>query len=302
MYLAVLSARHAAEEAAKLGGDTASTVLGPAQGWGPDSRQWYGWGQLADGPLHPAPAQDALQLPQGQLAGWPWERGFAEAARVGRRRCSGHRPQARSLTSSWPWTLSPTTTGRSRPGRAIAMPGKCCRHVSGRACCGRRSTCQRDPASRRDLAGGKLPVDVRLSSTPGGIPEHGAYGVAWCLHASPPCGSTCSSSSSTAWSSGCARYRPRGLATRNTSLPVTCHGAQEVGPRRARTRSCARSARGRWGCPGRAHPRQRTSGRHRAACASSTKSRCASIAGWRDGGWRTAARGVTRDTRWQWQG
>ena len=79
MYLAVLSARCAAEEAARLGGDVASTVFGPARGRGPDSRHGYGWEQLPDGPLLPAPARDPLQLPQGPLAGWPWERGFAEA-------------------------------------------------------------------------------------------------------------------------------------------------------------------------------------------------------------------------------
>ena len=79
MYLAVLSARRAAEEAARLGGDVASTVFVPARGGGPDSRQGYGWEQLADGPLRPAPALDPLQLPQGPLAGWPWDRSFAEA-------------------------------------------------------------------------------------------------------------------------------------------------------------------------------------------------------------------------------
>ena len=43
------------------------------------SRPGYGWEQPADGPLRPAPARDPLQLPQGPTAGWPWERGFAEA-------------------------------------------------------------------------------------------------------------------------------------------------------------------------------------------------------------------------------
>ena len=79
VYLAVLSARRPAEEAARLGGDVASTVFGPARGRGPDLRQGYEWEQLADGPLRPASARDSLQLPQGPLAGWPWERGFAEA-------------------------------------------------------------------------------------------------------------------------------------------------------------------------------------------------------------------------------
>ena len=79
MYLAVLSARRAAEEAARLGGDLASTVFGPARGRGLDSRQGYGWEHLADGPLRPTPAHDPVQQPQGPLAGWPWERGFAEA-------------------------------------------------------------------------------------------------------------------------------------------------------------------------------------------------------------------------------
>ena len=35
MYLAVLLACHAAAEAARLGGDAASTVFGLARGWGP---------------------------------------------------------------------------------------------------------------------------------------------------------------------------------------------------------------------------------------------------------------------------
>ena len=69
MYLAVLSARRAAEEAARLGGDVASTVFSPARGRVPDSRQGYGWEQLVDGPLRPAPARDPLQLPRGPLAG-----------------------------------------------------------------------------------------------------------------------------------------------------------------------------------------------------------------------------------------
>ena len=81
MYLAVRPARRAAKAAAKLSGDAASTVFGPdsARGRGPDSRQGYGWEQLADGPLRPTLARDPLQLPQGLLAGCPWERGLAEA-------------------------------------------------------------------------------------------------------------------------------------------------------------------------------------------------------------------------------
>ena len=71
MYLAGLSARRAAEEAAKAGGDAASTVFGPARGRGPDWRQGYGWGLLVDGPLRRAPARYPLRLPQGPLAGWP---------------------------------------------------------------------------------------------------------------------------------------------------------------------------------------------------------------------------------------
>ena len=37
------------------------------------------WEQLADGALRPAPARDPLELPQGPLARWTWERDFAEA-------------------------------------------------------------------------------------------------------------------------------------------------------------------------------------------------------------------------------
>ena len=47
--------------------------------------------------------------------------------RAGPRRYIGHWAQATSVTPSWPWTLSPTATGRSRLGRAIATPGNCCR-------------------------------------------------------------------------------------------------------------------------------------------------------------------------------
>ena len=79
MYLAVLSDRRAAEEATRVGGDVASTVFGPARSRGLDSRQGYGWEQVADRPLRPSPAWDPLQLPQGPLAGWPWEGGFAKA-------------------------------------------------------------------------------------------------------------------------------------------------------------------------------------------------------------------------------
>ena len=79
MYLAVLSTRRAAEEAAQLNGDTASTVFGPARGRGSESRRGDGWEQLADGTLRSAPARDPVALPQGPLAGWPWARGFAMA-------------------------------------------------------------------------------------------------------------------------------------------------------------------------------------------------------------------------------
>ena len=51
----------------------------PSAGSGPGFTQGYMWEQPADGPLRPAPARDPLQLPQGAMAGWPWERGFAEA-------------------------------------------------------------------------------------------------------------------------------------------------------------------------------------------------------------------------------
>ena len=60
-------------------GDAASTMFGPARGRGPDSRRGCGREQLADGPLRPVPARDPMLLPQGPLAGWPWECGFAEA-------------------------------------------------------------------------------------------------------------------------------------------------------------------------------------------------------------------------------
>ena len=85
MYLAVLSARRAAEEAARWargggGGDVASTVFGPARvGARTRGGDTGAWEQLADGLLRPAPRRDPLQLPQGPLAGWPWERGFAQA-------------------------------------------------------------------------------------------------------------------------------------------------------------------------------------------------------------------------------
>ena len=54
MYLAVLPARQAADEAARLGGDTASTVLGPTRGRAADYGQGYGWEPLAGSPLRPA--------------------------------------------------------------------------------------------------------------------------------------------------------------------------------------------------------------------------------------------------------
>ena len=79
MYLAALLARRAADGAVRLGGGVASTVFGPARGWGRDLRQGYGCEQPVDGPLRLAPARDPRQPPHGLLAGWPWERGFAEA-------------------------------------------------------------------------------------------------------------------------------------------------------------------------------------------------------------------------------
>ena len=79
MYPAALSARRAVQEAARLCGNAASTVFGPARGQGPDSRQGYEWEQPADGPLRPVPTRDPPLLSHGPLAGWPWERGFAEA-------------------------------------------------------------------------------------------------------------------------------------------------------------------------------------------------------------------------------
>ena len=71
LYLAVLSACRAAEEATKLRGDAACTAFGLTPGRGLDSWQGYGWGQLADGPPCPTLARDLPQLLQGSLAGWP---------------------------------------------------------------------------------------------------------------------------------------------------------------------------------------------------------------------------------------
>ena len=79
MYVAVLSAHRAVEEAARLNRDATSTIFRPVEGRGPDSRRGFGWQQLADSPLHPTPATEPLALPQGLPVGWPWERGFAEA-------------------------------------------------------------------------------------------------------------------------------------------------------------------------------------------------------------------------------
>ena len=69
MYLAVLLARRAAEEAARSGGGATSTVFGAARGRGLDSRQGYGWEQLADGPLRPAPTRDPLAAAAGPAGG-----------------------------------------------------------------------------------------------------------------------------------------------------------------------------------------------------------------------------------------
>ena len=51
----------------------------PARGRFADPRRGYGWEQLANGPLRPAPARDPVALPQGPPAGWLWERGLVEA-------------------------------------------------------------------------------------------------------------------------------------------------------------------------------------------------------------------------------
>ena len=162
MYLAVLLAR-CAMEALRLGGDAASTVFGLARGRGPDSRQGYGWEQLVDGPLRPAPAQEPLQLLQGSLAGWPWERGFAEAL------------VRWASALQWVPGLGQVTYPElaldfeSHSNRALpAKPGH-----RGRACCGRRSTCcsSCSPAipCRREISGGCAPLWCPL-----GLSQHGA--------------------------------------------------------------------------------------------------------------------------------
>ena len=245
MYLAVLSARRAVEEAARLCGDAASTVFGPARGRGPDSRRGYGWEQLADGPLRPAPALDPCSC---RRALWRGSRGSAALPRplyTWPQRCSGHYAQAMSLTPSWPWTLSPTATGRSQPGRVIATPDKCCRRGSGRTCCGRQSTCC-SPCS---------PAAPCWRATSGGCaPPWYPWGAftAWgarsgrCLCGGPTCGGTCSSSSTTARSSGRAGYRPQGPAARTISWQGTCRAAREGQAWHARMKSCVRNAQGQW--------------------------------------------------------
>ena len=64
------------------------------------------------------------------------------------------------------------------------------------------------------------------------------------------------------------RPSTQGPAARSISWLRTCCADQDGGPRRARTSSCACSARGQWQWPGHTLPqRLQTSGRTRAACA-----------------------------------
>ena len=98
-YLAVLSARCEAEEAAKLGRDVACTVFGTSRGRGPDSRQGKGREQLADGLLSPSAGPPAAAAGPaggmavgGRLCGGPCALGLG--AIVGTRLWPGHLRQA----------------------------------------------------------------------------------------------------------------------------------------------------------------------------------------------------------------
>ena len=169
MYLAVPSARRAAEEAARLGGVAASTVLGPAWGQGLDSRQGYRE-QLADEPLRPAPTQDptAAARPAGgmavgaQLCGGPGALGLGATVGTGLR--PGHlRRAGRGLRVP----QQPGAPGQARPSARPASVVVAGTSAAGGARPAAAPTCQRDPAR------GTLSVDVHVSGAPGGFRSMG---------------------------------------------------------------------------------------------------------------------------------
>ena len=75
----MLLARRVAEEAARLSGDAASTVFGPAWRRALDCQLGYSWGQSPYGVPRPALARHPLKVALGPVAEWPRKRGFAEA-------------------------------------------------------------------------------------------------------------------------------------------------------------------------------------------------------------------------------
>ena len=86
------------------------------------------------------------------------------------------------------------------------------------------------------LAGG-TPLEGNITWMSASLVPQGtsaAWGVrsGRCLHAGPPCGITCSSSSSTAWSSGLAGCQPQGPAVSRICWRGTCHGTGGGSPAR----------------------------------------------------------------------
>ena len=184
------------------------------------------------------PKHETLRSCRG--AGWWGGRGSAALRTpwcTGPQRYTGHRARTRSLTPSWPLTLSPAATG-SPPAR----PGH--RHAQQVLLLREWARVLREAVNLlQPLLAGRTLLEGNFRWMCASLVPLGAF-AAW---AGPTCGSTCSNSNNTAWSSGRAGCRPQGPAAKTISSQGICRTAREGGGGRlARTRSCVRSARGQW--------------------------------------------------------
>ena len=189
MYLVVLSACRGGETGRRCGLHGVWTGTGSGPGFAKGVRVG------AAGRWPAAPARDPLQLPQGPLVGWPWERGFAQAP-VCWASALLWTPGSGQVTDAELAKDFECHSNRARQASAIAEGAGACAAGGGRLAAA--------PACRQPCWRGTSAGCAPLWCPWGASAAWGAWSGR-CLRAGLTCGSTCSSSSSTAWTRGAGR-------------------------------------------------------------------------------------------------